>query len=897
MKKIFSLILSLAMLLSIVSVVDFSAYADVQTGKCGNNVTYSFDTETGVLTISGTGDMTDYWNIQSPFYYNNSLKSVIIESGITSIGNYLFYVCKNLTSVTIPNSVTKIGFSAFNSCESLTSVTIPNTVTSIGNSAFDGCTNLTSVTIPTGVIGVGNSTFKNCESLTSITIPDNVTYIGESAFFGCDGLTSLTIPNSVTSIDNYAFSYCTNLTHVKIPNSVTKIGDDAFKSCDSMFWVDYGGTIEEWETFGLDSNDFTLRTAVIKCTDGVKGNRKNVIIDGLKYMLGNYTASLIGYNDDISQNITIPESIEYADCRFKVTAIDEKSFKNCEILKSVTIGNNVINIGDYAFSYCTNLKSVTIGNSVTSIGERAFISCTSLINIIIPNSVITIGDAAFISCSSLTDATIGNSVTSIADYTFDNCTSLSSVTIGNNVTRIGEHAFNYCKSLTNVIVPSSVTIIDDYAFISCKSLINVSIENSETSIGSHVFDSCDNLVKINFNGTISQWNDSIRLIGVVIKCTDGAIGNMKNVIIDGLKYQLGLNNAKLIGYTSRPQIITIPENIEYVDCTFKVTSIVDNAFSGCESLTSVTIPNSITSIGTWVFNNCSKLDKINYNGTVSQWKSIDGYSNVDEIIKCTDGVIWNGNTITIDNITYRLSDNNTAQIINYTGKSENLTIPESFSYEGYTFKVTSIGYSAFYGCESLKSVIIPNSVTSIGTFAFDECTNLTNVYYGGSQNDWNKIDIGRGNKFLTDATIHCSLTPTPEPEPTPSPAPSPTPSPAPSPTPTPTPTQPQPTTTAPKPVLKPKSAKFKKVKPTRKAVSVEWKKVSGVKGYQVQVATDKKFKKNKKTATVKKQKTTKVTIKKLKAKKKYYVRIRTYKTVKGKKIYSSWSKVKTIKTK
>ena len=104
-------------------------------------------------------------------------------------------------------------------------------------------------------------------------------------------------------------------------------------------------------------------------------------------------------------------------------------------------------------------------------------------------------------------------------------------------------------------------------------------------------------------------------------------------------------------------------------------------------------------------------------------------------------------------------------------------------------------------------------------------------------------------------------------------------------------------TTAPKPVLKPKSAKFKKVKAVKKAISVQWKKVSGVKGYQVQVATDKKFKKNKKTATVKKQKTTKVTIKKLKAKKKYYVRIRTYKTVKGKKVYSSWSKVKTIKTK
>ena len=136
----------------------------------------------------------------------------------------------------------------------------------------------------------------------------------------------------------------------------------------------------------------------------------------------------------------------------------------------------------------------------------------------------------------------------------------------------------------------------------------------------------------------------------------------------------------------------------------------------------------------------------------------------------------------------------------------------------------------------------------------------------------------------------------------PTPIPSPTPSPAPNPAPIPTPTQPTttPTTAAKavaKPVSKPKSAKIKKLKSAKKAVSVQWKKVSGVKGYQIQVATDKKFKKNKKTVTVKKQKTTKTTIKKLKAKKKYYVRIRTYKTVNGKKIYSSWSKVKTVKTK
>ena len=168
------------------------------------------------------------------------------------------------------------------------------------------------------------------------------------------------------------------------------------------------------------------------------------------------------------------------------------------------------------------------------------------------------------------------------------------------------------------------------------------------------------------------------------------------------------------------------------------------------------------------------------------------------------------------------------------------------------------------------------------------CKNLKDIYYYGTQSEWNNISVGSNNEYFINATIHFSLAPTPTPTPTP----------APTPTPSPAPTQPivTPNTTV-KAVAKPKSAKFKKVKPAKKAVSVEWKKVSGVKGYQVQVATDKKFKKNKKTATVKKQKTTKVTIKKLKAKKKYYVRIRTYKTVKGKKIYSSWSKVKKVKTK
>lgn len=141
MKKIISLLLSLAMLLTITSGLNLTAYAAVRTGSCGDNVTYSLDTSTGVLTISGTGDMENYssYSPESPFYGTSKIKSVIIDNGITSIGDYAFYKCRSLTSITIPNSVTSIGSHAFCHCTSLTSVTIPNSVTSIGDYAFGYC--------------------------------------------------------------------------------------------------------------------------------------------------------------------------------------------------------------------------------------------------------------------------------------------------------------------------------------------------------------------------------------------------------------------------------------------------------------------------------------------------------------------------------------------------------------------------------------------------------------------------------------------------------------------------------------------------------------------------------------------------------------------------------------
>jgi len=164
-KRMISLILALSMICALFPVVVFAQ----TSGTCGSNLTWTLD-DNGTLTISGTGDMEN-WGYPNPSgapWKSKSIKDIVIENGVTSIGNRAFYDCSSLTSITIPNSVTSIGNDAFEWCSSLTSITIPNSVTSIGNHAFDGCSSLTNITIPSSVTSIGNRAFYDCSSLTAM---------------------------------------------------------------------------------------------------------------------------------------------------------------------------------------------------------------------------------------------------------------------------------------------------------------------------------------------------------------------------------------------------------------------------------------------------------------------------------------------------------------------------------------------------------------------------------------------------------------------------------------------------------------------------------------------------------------------------------------------------------
>ncbi len=536
------------------------------SGTCGDDLTWSLDTETGVLEISGTGAMANYSYNSAPWNSNiNSITSISIGDGVTSIGDYAFYRCASFTDITIPNSVTSIGNNAFENCQSLTSITIPDSVTSIGEDATHYCISLTSITvgennqyysndeygvlfnkdkttliqypvgntrtsytIPNSVTSITDYAFYSCKNLTDVIISDSVSNIGASAFFGCSALANITIGDGVTSVGGSAFYNCKSLTSITIPDSVTSIGISAFRGCSSLANIIIPDSIT---TLGGDA---FYDTAYYKDETNWEGK---------VLYLKNY---LLNVNKSISGECTIKSG---------TTIIPNNVFYNCKNLTSIIIPDSVISIGGSAFYKCTSLTSMTIPDSVTSIGNYVFNDCTSLTSVI-----------------------IGNGITSLSKATFYNCPSLTNVTIGDSVTSIGENAFYNCKSITSITIPDSVTSIDDYAFSCCTNLANFTISDNITSI------SRASIHTTAYYDDETNWEDNVLYLENYLIEADSLSGD----------------------YTIKSG----------------TTVIADHAFRSCTSLTSIIIPDSVTNIGDSAFYDCTSLTDVYYTGTEEEWNVI-----------------------------------------------------------------------------------------------------------------------------------------------------------------------------------------------------------------------------------------------------------------------------------
>ena len=505
---------------------------------------------------------------------------------------------------------------------------------------------------------------------------------------------SVVIPNSTKNIDscfeiNYstgepffggAFAACTSLTNIIIPGSVEYVGGEAFMACTGLDTVKYGNGYY----LPTESNEHAILIDTKLKVDNVTIHETCISIQGntfSKYasiMLGLITPGEEDYININLQKITIPKNVKN---------IGFAAFTMCTGLENVVFEDNsdLTSIGMFSFMSCSNLKTINLEDTKIKELKDTFSGCSSLTSITIPSGVTSI-EGAFSGCSSLTSITIPSGVTSI-EGAFSGCSSLTSITIPDSVTSIGEHAFDGCSGLTSISIPSGVTSIGERAFYNCSSLTSITIPEGVTSIGRSAFDFCYKLVEVydltGPNGlNITAGSSSDGWVGYYADYvyTDINTPLVQKAVDDYIFYYNNAGVMYLLSYTGSDKELTLPSidevkevfgdfgnsyeirkyafyentNITSVVIPDSVTSIGSSAFSGCSSLTSITIPNSVTSIGSSAFWDCSSLTSI--------------------------------------------------------------TIPEN---------VTSIGDFVFQSCISLISITIPNSVTSIGSYAFRYCDNLT----------------------------------------------------------------------------------------------------------------------------------------------------------------------------
>ena len=608
----------------------------------------------------------------------------------------------------------------------VTSVRIPKTVKHLDSLAFYGFVNLTSVTLFDGT-DIGAVAFKNCKSLR--TVSGWVGSVEAEAFRGCTNLQSITFAGSAAFIDSAAFAGCDSLTAVTIPGSVASIGEDAFSDCGSLTSLTIGDGVEE---------------------------------------------------------------------------IGESAFWNCDALTSVTIPGSVQTIGYRAFEYCSSLTEITLPEGLTALGYMAF-RCTGLVSVTLPNSLSTL-NTAFKDNRNLQEIHISEGVTQISCYAFDGCDNLRAIWVDEENPVYADIDGLLCsKDKTELIlapegiwgicfVPEGITVIDEYAFQRCESLKALVLPDSVTSIDTWAFGYCFALESVTFGQGLTE-------IGEYAFFSDPLTELVFPAALPGLE----------IGYEAFGYCVMV--SVELPEGTSEIGS---GAFAYCSSLASVAIPESATYVAGDAFGGCGSLTDIYYMGSQEQWNACcqDSYGflkgvtvHCNWVPTCDHAYVADviAPTCTEDGYTLRFCELcGTASVGDYTaalghsyvgvvcercgvnasgscgedttwildsqgvvtvsgtGSIADYDVGEApwFAYDVAITKVifkegvTYVGECAFYDCPMLTTVEVPVSVTTFAYDAFGNCPALAEVYYGGTQEQWQWIGFYYGNEVLLTAQVH-----------------------------------------------------------------------------------------------------------------------------------------------
>ena len=701
----------------------------------------------------------------------SSLTTITLPNSITSIGSGAFSGCSSLTTITLPNSITSIGSSAFSGCSSLTTITLPNSITSIGEYAFSKTPFWSNQ--PDGVVYFGNMLYKYKGEMpdnTSIVVKNGTTIINRGAFYQCKGLTSITIPNSVTNIGSTALME-TSITEITLPTKLKEIDVTALNSTHlttinvavaNPYYCSIEGVLFSKDQKTLVKYPQGKNNATYSIPEGV------VTIEGYAFeSCANLSSVFFPKSVNTIQDYaflrsglhsaTIPNSVKH--CGGGI-------FYSCDSLVSVVLSTNLTEIPYLMFSNCSSLKKVSIPNGVTSIGSDAFSSCRSLDSVIIPNSVTNIDNGAFEFCTNLSSINIPRNVTKIGEYAFEYCSQLSSITFGyGTLVNIKNNAFNECTNLHTIYNNSDCmqfilgsTEKGKVAYYA--STITTSIDKNATFIFDENLGDYPVLVAYNGYADVAEltlpdsYNGKPYIIGskFLLKrslespgynyqytttsicdnsgnnCTEFYISvpNVESVNIPSSvigiepfafsgKYDswnsFGNYSIKNIRFAENSVISEIPanafsgcNNLTDINLPQGITSIGDYAFSECNRLTNINLPQGITSIGDYAFSNCGSQKKIYIPKQLVQiGKNAFATNNIDSII------VESGNKV------YDSRNNCNAIIETQTNTivqgCNNTIIPNS---------VIKIGTDAFTGYQNLTTITIPKNIQNIGDHAFSD---------------------------------------------------------------------------------------------------------------------------------------------------------------------------------
>lgn len=481
------------------------------------------------------------------------------------------------------------------------------------------------------------------------------------------------------------------------------------------------------------------------------------------YIVEDGGATLTNYEGD-GESFYLPDTLG----GYPLKVIGESACAYLDWLTEVDIPDSVVEIGYYAFGVCTFLETVNMGDNVEIIDDYAFIACESLKEVNFGAGVKVIENNAFDSCYSLEEIAIPDGVEVLQDRTFDRCSGLQSVYLPDSIYFIGNDAFSLCESLREITIPEGVVYIGEYAFNGCSSLEQIALPATVGYIQEAAFRFCDSLTDVYYSGT----QEARDLTNIDIENDPlydatwhyGWIGPMPPVATDpnagssGISFTYsnvdgGVKITGIWGDGTNVDVV-IPGEIDgqpvvgigdfafsYSDITSlvipeSVTYIEEYAFSGCESLISVSLPSTMESIGTAAFNNCTSLELVKYNGTETKAAEIA----IGESNDCLLNATWEyatgeeepdepeepeGPLMTEDGFYYEIGEDGVT-ITRYAGEGGDVVIPDEI--EGYP--VIAVGDRAFINNPDVTSVTIPDNVTTIGDSVFSRCKNLTSVVIG-----------------------------------------------------------------------------------------------------------------------------------------------------------------------